>query len=336
MASGWDRSQGECITGSVSDLDMSSLFSRFYSSCSKMTTSYKYALIKSLLDNLYNVDKNLCLSFEVIFSTFAEVYWNLLLKFRLKQHTGNDNAKINQLLTGFYSKFCYHDQIVPFESLSYEFQLEISSKVMKECSKYVVGAVFTDFSKDGLGFLYSFSKKERIIQFHKDAYKYLCQKKSIIEKVNFFEWARFIEKANRNNSGCIALLDKLDESSKRTNLEEYKAILLEEFGYDECFYCGRRLKQAIHVDHFIPWSFVKDDKLYNFVLSCPKCNLKKSNYLPEQDKVNEVVSRNRVLICNEDRIDLRYRIDTASYTDVTIPHLYEAAQFNGYTIKAQI
>jgi CRISPR/Cas system Type II protein with McrA/HNH and RuvC-like nuclease domain len=38
--------------------------------------------------------------------------------------------------------------------------------------------------------------------------------------------------------------------------------------------------KKIHVDHFIPWSFVKEDKMWNFVLSFPESNERKNNEIP--------------------------------------------------------
>lgn len=49
---------------------------------------------------------------------------------------------------------------------------------------------------------------------------------------------------------------------------------------------------AIHVDHFIPWSFIKDDKLWNFVLSCPKCNEAKNDRLPDEMCLERIIQRN--------------------------------------------
>lgn len=85
------------------------------------------------------------------------------------------------------------------------------------------------------------------------------------------------------------------------NKERYNRIVEEAKGYirrkefeeDTCFYCGKKLGKNIHVDHFIPWSFVKDDKLWNFVLSCARCNERKSNKLPKQDFLIKIEQRNK-------------------------------------------
>lgn len=96
------------------------------------------------------------------------------------------------------------------------------------------------------------------------------------------------------------------------------------------FYCGKVLKDKIQVDHFIPWSFVKEDRLYNFVLACPHCNAQKNNKLAPEKFVNGIVERNKVLINESSRIDSMYRIDTNSYTDKTINNLYGYAIMNGF------
>ena len=60
------------------------------------------------------------------------------------------------------------------------------------------------------------------------------------------------------------LLSKIDESSKRNNLSYYRDILFREFE-SKCFYCGKTVNlKHVAVDHFIPWSFIKDDNLWNF------------------------------------------------------------------------
>lgn len=46
-----------------------------------------------------------------------------------------------------------------------------------------------------------------------------------------------------------------------------------------CFYCGKRVGSAPHVDHYIPWSRHADDGLDNLVLADDRCNLAKRNFL---------------------------------------------------------
>jgi CRISPR/Cas system Type II protein with McrA/HNH and RuvC-like nuclease domain len=86
-------------------------------------------------------------------------------------------------------------------------------------------------------------------------YEFVCKHKIIIEKANYFEWARFLEKVNSEND-TTHLLTKIDESTKRTNLSIYRHILYNEFENSTCFYCGKKIApRSVDVDHFIPWSF---------------------------------------------------------------------------------
>ena len=48
----------------------------------------------------------------------------------------------------------------------------------------------------------------------------------------------------------------------------------------------------IHVDHFIPWSYIFEDEAWNLVLACRKCNLRKSDSLTNLDFCNELIKRN--------------------------------------------
>ncbi|MBW7570090.1 HNH endonuclease [Succinivibrio faecicola] len=320
---GWALTEGEYSKISLSDSDLSRIFASIFSPSSRNTTSYKFGFIKSLLDNLYNVDSSLSLSFDTVFSTFAESYWNLILKYNLNQQSGK-NAKITTILKGLFDSFGY-GEVIPFESLSNEQKLQIIKAVKVECSKYVVGALYDDSSRS----MYSFSKKTKVIQFNPTVYKYLCTNKVMLEKVNYFEWSRFLEKVNSEEYTKL-ISTKLDVSTQRSDLSMYRQILYEEFECHNCFYCGKSLKSKIHVDHFIPWSFVKEDRLYNFVLACPHCNTQKNNKLAPQKFIHDIVERNNVLINESLRIEDMYRIDTNSYTDSTINNLYEYALVNGF------
>ncbi|MEZ4299749.1 MAG: HNH endonuclease domain-containing protein [Polyangiaceae bacterium] len=52
-----------------------------------------------------------------------------------------------------------------------------------------------------------------------------------------------------------------------------------------CFYCGSRVPERCHVDHFIPWSRHADNGLDNLVAAHEDCNLRKSDYLADDGHV---------------------------------------------------
>ena len=147
------------------------------------------------------------------------------------------------------------------------------------------------------------------------------------------------------------LLSKLELSlPERTPLEIYRNILFSEFEECNCFYCGKKLGAKIHVDHFITWSFVKKDKLWNFVLSCPECNIKKSNILPPQNTIARISERNRIILnASDDRNNSSISFDANSekikktetnstfikaqfknYDENLISRLWQYAKFSGF------
>ena len=82
---GYSLKSGALADIAPTDDDLWAAVSVVFSSKSVNDTSYKFGFLKSLLDNLYNVDGNLMLSFDQLFGKFAEVYWNLVLKYGLRQ-----------------------------------------------------------------------------------------------------------------------------------------------------------------------------------------------------------------------------------------------------------
>lgn len=89
---GFDLKEGRYEVRNASDDELWSAFACVFSSKSRNDSSYKYGFLKAIIDNLYNVDKDLKLTFDQLFSKFGEIYWNLILKHSLRQKAAtNDN-----------------------------------------------------------------------------------------------------------------------------------------------------------------------------------------------------------------------------------------------------
>jgi len=320
MSAGYDLREGDYARRSISDDEMWSAFAYLFSSKSHNDTSYKYGFLKSILDNLYNVDENLVLTFDQLFSKFAEIYWNLVLKHHILQKAPTKNNRMSLLervLIEAKTKYLI-DEGVPFESLTAEMIMDICKRVKQKCKENVVGALYADLG----GLFYGFSKSGEWLQLNPAMYEFVCKHKVAIEKINYYEWARFLEKVNEDVV-IDHLLSKIDESSKRNNLSYYRDILFEEFE-NKCFYCGNKVsKGTVEVDHFIPWSFIKDDNLWNFVLACPDCNKKKRDKLADKQYLINLVMRNTTI--NHET----YR-EMAYYQEKRLINIYDWAYKNGF------
>ncbi len=141
--------------------------------------------------------------------------------------------------------------------------------------------------KDGKA--YNSSSEKKII-LKSDALKFFKEEYEILSKILVLEWAKFLEKTNFTPR----LISKIElmRDPKRNSLTKFKKVLMEM--EKECFYCGSELKNTdVHIDHFIPWSYIYEDELWNLVSACSKCNLVKSDSLPPKACIDKIVTRNK-------------------------------------------
>ncbi len=322
---GWNNRNGTLISEDIDETEYQRLFNHVFSEQSKKATTYKFAFIKAILDSIYSLEPQgdkYYLQLDDVFDKFSENYWNLIVKYGLRQHrNASTTSKIESVLQP-YSKSCKE---VPYQSLPSTERLKIVQKVKSVCKKYVVGALHEDFE----GKLYGFDLNNSDYLELKDAAVFYMRKhKAEIEKLNYYSWAKFLEASNDNETQLISKLELA--TPRRENLSVYRELLRKEFEDDCCFYCGSKM-QKIHVDHVIPWSFMKDDHLWNFVLSCPKCNSRKRDKLPIEKYLDLVIERNEELLkSTNEAVNKEMETYPNNYKEI-----WEYAQNSGYSIMEE-
>lgn len=125
------------------------------------------------------------------------------------------------------------------------------------------------------------------------------------------------------------LLGKVESIAKRSSLRPFETILISHFE-QKCFYCDKPLsngKRNTHVDHFIPWSFVQSDQLWNLVLACPSCNSSKSDKLPNKIFLNYIIDRNNDLVVKDEG---NVKDLMTNYNNQKIMLLYDYSIKNGF------
>lgn len=187
--------EGQYSNRSLTNNDILMLIIKPLLSSSRHSSTYKFAFLKSLLDTLYLVDDNLKISFSMIFHRFTELYWSLVLKYRLKQNASLKHKTYLEQIFNAASKKWFVNRYIPFDYLSKEAQKEIVNEIEAKCKTYVVGALFGDTEQT----IYSFSKKNEWIQFNPIVYTFLCANKKLIEKIDCYQWAKILEEFNANN-----------------------------------------------------------------------------------------------------------------------------------------
>lgn len=280
----------------------------------KHTATYKFILMKALLESLPELDESGKIDFLNVTYHVAKIYWNLVIKFGLYQmNAKGKHSKLELTLLELQQK--YHiPQDWNFDKLSADVQQEIIQKVNAAFKRYVYGSFYSSFN----GTIYSFNRKEGWLQLNPPYIVFFERYKTILLNVTNYRLAVFLEKYNEPER-VVNILNKVELVSMRQSLAEF-AQLLQAYGEECCFYC-KKTRSKLHVDHFVPWSYVQNDILWNFVLACPSCNSSKSNKLADSLFLEKLVERN-----NEWRAFEKME----SYREVKLVTMYEYAQQNGF------
>ncbi len=339
MGSGWDKKYGELSPRFINPDNYWAKFHYVFSDACHKRTSYKFALIKSIIDSLYSAEftaQGMKLTYNKVFAKFTENYWNLITKHEICQIIPDGRSNVSRIERLVLQVRDRNEALkeLNYEDLNENDRNQLVEKVKYSCSQNVMGALFVDFSEkesDGedRGTLYGFNNAQEVLYLHMCAYEFLMKHKLEIEQLNYMAWAKFLERINRNIPQR-QLIEKLEVATpKRRNLSVYRNILREEFEENNCFYCGTKLSSRTPVDHVIPWSFVKSDHLWNFVLACPTCNSRKSNLLPSKTKLAVVEERNKRMLISHDPLIMK---EMEGYTKELMWKIWDYASKQGYRV----
>ncbi len=166
---------------------------------------------------------------------------------------------------------------------------------------------------------------------------YLHSHYSILVDFAYWNLTLFLQVRNPN---VPAIPNKLIRPEVRNSLSKqhnYWDMVMNISGPIHCIYTGKELHpQDYELDHFIPWSFVSHDLLWNLIPSDGSINSSKSNKLPELDfylpKLADLQHHSLQIMLNankepkvlEDFISLGYTArELADMDDMHFRELYE-------------
>lgn len=323
MAAGWQLSEGMMSYKQASDDEYFAAVMKSLSNQSSKTTSYKFGFLRAILENLYQTDADLTLTYPQLAHSLAKLYWNLVVEYGYQQ---GHRSLIVSILMNFKTTYnipsqVSYDVINPLTQKALE--KEVTNKILK---KYVVGALFADTNQ----ILYSFSKKEGILRFSDASLHFLRKHQTTIFKLTTYELTKYIQTQNPEVDHHI-LIENIENITKRSSLLQFQKKLIQLSG-PTCFYTERQLlvsKRSIAVDHFIPWSFIHSDQLWNLVLTSQRLNSKKGSKLPEKNFLTKLHARNELLKHSE---DVHIRLAFEGYHFQIVRDLYQYADVNGFEI----
>ena len=321
LSEGWQLKEGKAHYGVVSEDHIWTVIMKVLSPQSKKTTSYKFALLRAIIENLYKANDRLEVYFNQLVESFAKLYWNLVIR---NGYSQGHQSQIEKELINFKTNYVIPDG-VEFDSIPIDLQLNLIQTIERKIlHKDVVGALYADTE----GILYGFSKKERKISVTSSGYEFLLKYQTTVFKLVNYELAKFLQKKNSLVTQGI-LIEAIENITQRESLQQFQLLLVEHSG-SNCFYTGKPLatgKRIIAVDHFVPWSFVHSDELWNFVLTSTSLNSSKGSKLPAERYLQQLDERNRLLMQIGDVYVKQYM---EKYDFKKFNKLYQYAELNGF------
>ncbi len=186
----------------------------------KHSATYKFGLLKSLLDNLFDARKDgdfHYLDLHVLGKTFAMIYWNAVVLYDIPQMVTTRNGKMSGIVRVFKEMVEENPNVrANFDSLASAIQKEAFRRSYPVFLANVIGAFYEDTGH----YLYGFSKKKHELWLNDNSMNFLSNNKSLIEQVNYYEWLKMSEKILRDhNLDPIPYLStKLEEITKRVSI----------------------------------------------------------------------------------------------------------------------
>lgn len=287
-----------------------------------MSASYKPTLLAAIVRCIENgADVNGTIGLSALADEYVRMYWSQVVVFRLR-HSPRDGAPpviIQRILNAAAST-----GVRRLTDLAERDRRKLSAEIADVLPINVLRA-FHSSKPERMSRLYEWKTGQDSVTLSAVGSEFVRENaKSLTLIANYF-LARFLSKLN----AVPHIVEKVErETTKRASLARY-AAQLRAFGESSCFYCGEALDPASSaIDHFIPWTFVFEDRLWNLVRSCQPCNAQKSDRLPDETMLERLLKRNKI---RESLLPL----ETASYLrtisgEPELRHLFKLAHDEGW------
>lgn len=134
--------------------------------------------------------------------------------------------------------------------------------------------------------LYALRKEngELYVEINKTWVDYLKANYSILRDYAYWNLTEFLQVRNPNVPDIPGKLVEAIERSSLKQQHDFWDMVIGKDGPMNCIYTGKTLvENAYDLDHFIPWSFVSHNQIWNLLPIDKSINSSKSNNLPDLD-----------------------------------------------------
>ena len=302
-----------------SDEEFEQIFMHILNQGTKDNT-YKFAFARFLLE-YSQIKTETHVEFSTIAEYYLKYYWPQVCNSKLRQ-SPRKSPEVIQIIEKEFDK-PYYPQT--FDRIKQEEPVKIENcikNIVKKCFEHVTYAfqnvkigdetvdkapIFFDYKIRGFKKRYDREKnlplidRDYGINLNPDAMSFFKRRNVSLNKAVTLEWARFLEEIN---VGVPKLIAKIEDEIPSRNLTTQRHAL--EPVEKNCFYCEIPLESVENdIEHVIPFSYIRENEMWNLTRACKQCNCKKLGSLPSPKKkwLDKLFERNK---------KYRYQIESKS------------------------
>ncbi|UZD64562.1 HNH endonuclease domain-containing protein [Marinobacter sp. AN1] len=206
------------------------------------------------------------------------------------------------------------ERYVPYRLLSPFFTKELKGLPDAKVNNKVIELSSQSFVTNAPP-IYRFSDDHSSIILHDNWLNYLSNNWRIVQGWVLFEWANYLQKKNPSTP---AILNKLQPPASRSPLKkqtDYWNLVSENINLF-CIYSNQPLMSGdFALDHFIPWSFICHDELWNLIPADPIANIKKGRAIPSENKLKPFIEQHLI------GIEIHHSKNRKSWPRIVQPYL---------------
>jgi hypothetical protein len=262
----------------------------------RKTLSYKFALWRALAILAPKTDEaNPKIFKHDLAPLFLHYYWPLEVKYHIRQGIDPDKDPIIMVLVRRLveaGKIRLGETLKEFEKRMPEEHKTLLAQVARRAFDHVIPRFHNVRGVSIALAIFTFKgvteKAGDIIELTRDGRRFLIDYRKLIEYVAVSGWVRFTEAF----TSAPRLHDKIDGADlKRGAVAQWRSPL-SAMQNGKCFYDECHDMTYPEVNHVLPWSFVLEDRTWNLVLACRKCNSEKRDRLTNMDALERLCARN--------------------------------------------
>ena len=304
------------------------------------TNSYKFALWRALASLAPSTDKRSPkISKDNLAPLFLEYYWPLELKYHIRQSIDPARdpivmVRIRQLLKDGIIK--QGESLKEFQKKEPAAYATLRDWVGRRAFDDVIPRFHIVHGEPIAPVIFTFTQEKGkvggTIELTNGSRQFPIDYKKLVDYVAISGWVRFTEQF----TSAPKLHDKIDGTNVKRGAVSQWCNQLITMQNRKCFYDESHDMASPEVDHVLPWSFVLEDKTWNLVLACNKCNNGKRDRLVNKNILKLLCARNDKITNRHSHVDSAFQRHFLEWRsrDLTrhIKGLYDQAIVDGFPI----